>query len=114
MKKMVDMKMPKRSGKGMDAPTIAGGKEEYPYGLRLTLSDEQLSKLEDEDIAGLKVGDAVHIMAEGAVVAKRENEMQGGKKDRSIEIQIKKFCADPQSMMNNMSTKELANMLNEK
>lgn len=88
--KMMDMKQSKEQAKKMSSPAMTSGKQdEFPYGLRITLNDDQLKKL--EHIAGYNVGDEVQIMAVGSVVSKDSRETQDGKADRSMIIQIKKL-----------------------
>ncbi len=90
---MTDMKLPKKSEKemknmGMPA-TSSGMQDEYPYGLRISLNNEQLAKL---NIGAHNVGDEIEIEATGSIISKSENEQQGGKAEKHLEIQIKKIC----------------------
>lgn len=56
---------------------------EYPYGLRITLCEEELDKLGIEELPA--AGEEVEIHARGKVVVSR---MEGGEESQSIEIQI--------------------------
>lgn len=88
--KMMDMKISKEQAKKMSSPAVVSGKtDEFPYGLRISLDNETLKKL--EHIASLNIGDEVQIMAVGCVVSKDSRETQDGKEDRSMSIQIKKL-----------------------
>lgn len=58
--------------------------EDYPYGLCLNLSDEELKKLGLED---LQVGDMVHIMAMAKVCSTHEHaDGQGSSANCSLQI----------------------------
>ena len=88
---MTDLKLPKKSTKGgMDMPTVAGERDQYPYNTRLTLEEEQLAKM-----GGLfenaNVDEEVTITATGCFSSKRSDQSQGGKKNRGLSIQIKKI-----------------------
>lgn len=67
-----------------EAPSDA---EEYDYGLRISLGDEELEKL---GIKKLEVGKKVMIAAVAEVIEFSENESDNGKR-RRIELQIQKM-----------------------
>lgn len=84
--KMVDMKLsksPKKEGMGVVMPEAM--KDEYPYGLRISLDKDQIEKLGFDG----NVGDEVIVHAMGTITSKSENNVQGGKKEKRLEIQIK-------------------------
>lgn len=86
---LTDMKLSKKAKSDSHEPMMVGNDSlNYPYGLRLSLGNDELKKL-----PGLKKADmnnAVTIRAVGHIVAMRQNETQEGN-DRSIEIQIEKL-----------------------
>lgn len=94
-KKMIDMKespMDKKD-KGMVEPVTLPSKSSgpsYPYGLKITLNKEQLSKmkLKPKDFT---VGDMVDISALAKVVRLSETE-SSDYTDKSIELQITKLA----------------------
>ncbi|MCK9361677.1 hypothetical protein M0Q28_05670 [Patescibacteria group bacterium] len=96
----VDLKLPKKSAKGgPEAPACIGGegRDQYPYGLRITLDEEQLAKM-GELFDGVDADGEVTITAKGCVTSKRSDQMQGGKKNRGLSIQIQKIniaCKTP-------------------
>lgn len=92
--KLADMKMSKKQAKesNMPAMTSSGKMDEYPWGLKISLDNDALKKL--EHVTGYNVGDEVQIMAVGSIVDKSARETQDGKEDRSISIQIKKLACE--------------------
>ena len=94
--KMVSMKFPKAkkgADKGMTAVAVNEAKDEYPYGLRLSLNEDQIKKLDglfDLDVEGKLV-----IHAEAHVSSKSSNEQQAGKPERRMEIQITGMACMP-------------------
>jgi len=92
--KMVSMMLPKKSKKEhMNMTTPASMEQEsYPYGLRISLSEEQVAKL--EHVMSYKPDEEVEIMAKAKVISVRSNDLSGGKKDRSVELQITSLSCD--------------------
>lgn len=86
--KMVDMSLtPKDQGKSYPmacSPSI-GGQPVYPYGLSISLGDEQLAKLDLE--ADCEIGDIIDLRAMARVTSVSQNETTDGKCCR-IELQI--------------------------
>lgn len=96
MMKMADMKLPKSSKKdGNLAVAMVSGKEEYPYGLRLDLNEDQLKNL--GSLFESDTDTEVMIHAKGKVLSKRSEARTGGKSDRSMEIQITSIGCAPMS-----------------
>ena len=61
--KMADMKLPKKSKKEMDEGIpVSSSQDEYPWGLRITLNEDQVKKL--EHVMGYKVDDEVDLIAD--------------------------------------------------
>ena len=94
---MTDLKLSKKNTKGMEMPTAIGERDQYPYGVRITLDEEQLAKMGDlfEDA---NVDEEVTITGKGCFVSKRSDQNQGGKKNRGLSIQIKQInvaCKGP-------------------
>lgn len=87
---LTDMKLSKKQkSDGMKMPMgVDSDSPNYPYGLRLSLGNDDLKKLPGLKKADMK--DAVTIRAVGHIVAMRQNDTQAGK-DRTIEIQIEKL-----------------------
>lgn len=59
----------------------------YPYGLRITLTDEELDKL-NVDHSEWEVGETFPIHALVKVIGKNANETEEGKSNCSIQLQI--------------------------
>lgn len=92
--KMASMKLPKRPKEKMGPVSVGmNEREEYPYGLRLSLNEDQIKKLDglfDMDVEG-----DIILHARAKIVDKRSHEMKGGKTDRSMEIQITDLACRP-------------------
>lgn len=90
--KLVDMKRTKadkkKSEKEMKNVSSIGG-EEHPYGLRIHLGEEELSKLGMDNLPS--VGDKLHIMAHGRVHSVSSDHHSSGRKSRRVEIQLHKL-----------------------
>lgn len=84
---MQNMKMSKAEAKTMlGEPAEADGGPEYPYGLRISLSGEELAKLGCTDC---KVGEKMQIMAMAEVVSTSENQDADDESPRKrVELQI--------------------------
>lgn len=85
--KMASMKLPKRPKEKMgDMPVGMNEREEYPYGLRLSLNEDQIKNL--DGLFDMDVEAGGMMQAKFKIVDKRSHEMKGGKTERSMEIQI--------------------------
>jgi|SRR3972149_1704872 len=90
---LVDLKLPKKTEKEMKAGMMPStmDQDQYPYGTRITLNEEQVAKL-GVLFDDAEVGEEVKVIAKGKVESKRANDTVGGdgkkKKNRSMEIQI--------------------------
>lgn len=93
--KMTDMRLPKKPKKEtmMDSPAM-NEREEYPYGLRLDLNEDQIKKLG-------KLFDSSDASSEGVlhahykVITKRSEDRAGGKSERRLELQITSMACEP-------------------
>ena len=93
MSKMQSIKIPKRKAdKGM-SPVADSGSDSYPYGLRVTLNEDQIKKLGYE-VFDHDVETPMYVMAKGVIVAKDSPERAGKKSDRSMTIQITELCLE--------------------
>lgn len=68
------------------APCSIDGGDAYPYGTRLDLNNETMGKLDMDKLP--RVGTTVLVTAKAKVIAVRENQREGGDKERSVELQI--------------------------
>jgi hypothetical protein len=87
---MVSMKMTKKEKKEHHEGMVMASPDDgpsYPYGLRLRLDDDSLTKL---GMSLPKVGSKVSVDAVGEVVEVSQHE-DGKDKRRSVEIQIQKL-----------------------
>lgn len=85
--KMVDMALgPEEKGKDYPmAMPMDSGQPKYPYGLSISLTDEELEKLDLEP--DCEVGELIHLTAMAKVTSVSQNETTDGKRCR-IELQI--------------------------
>jgi hypothetical protein len=66
---------------------IAMSPNKYPYGLQISLTEEELQKL-DVDHSEWRVGETFHLHAFAKVTSISENEREGGEKTCCIGLQI--------------------------
>lgn len=75
-----------RTGIADDETMLTAKKEEYPYGLRISLDDESIAKLGISKLP--EVGLEMYLGATVKVVEVSENELHGENKERRVELQI--------------------------
>ena len=89
---LVSMKLPKKTKKELKAdcaPCEVGEQEQYPYGLRLSLNEEE--QIEKLGLNKVKAGAMVDIRAVGRVKEVTVTDRDKGKGYRRMEIQIHKI-----------------------
>ena len=100
---MTDLKSPKKNTKEMKVGAMPSpvDRDEYPWGTKIDLNEESLTKLGDLFDEAV-VGEEANITAKAKVVSKRANDTVGDdgkkKKNRSLELQITKIhvaCKGP-------------------
>lgn len=89
--KLVDMEMDDEFKLDYGMPIAMPSKPDYPYGLRISLSHNELSKLGLE--ADCEVGDMIDMRCFGTVTSVSVNDDAGGKSCR-VEIQIEKMAVE--------------------
>lgn len=99
MKKLTSMKVTPKPKK--DYPVEAGemDKPEYPYGLRISLNQDSLSKLK-LGVKDFKIGDKVMIMAECEVCEVRSSSSEYSESE-NVEMKITSMTAAPKSTRRN-------------
>ena len=100
--KMIDMaKTPEQVNKEVDnmrpappasATSIADNLPKYPYGLCITIENEQLDKMRID--GDCEVGDMIHLCAMAKVTNVSAREKEGGDVDRRIELQITHLASE--------------------
>ncbi|QGH73454.1 MAG: capsid accessory protein [Podoviridae sp. cty5g4] len=88
---MVSMKIVKKK-----KTDLIENENEWPYGLRLALDEEQVSKI--PVLENLNTGDKVIICSEGHIMSKKYNESVDGDDWRTVEIQIEKISIKPKAI----------------
>ena len=91
---LIDLKLPKRSKEEMaklNEPMKDEG-DRYPYGMKITFESEQVEKF--PGMEDYRVGEKVMINGLGEVINVRMNEKKEGKKEYSVEMQIKKISVN--------------------
>jgi hypothetical protein len=87
-------------------------REEYPYGLRIRLGNQELEKL-NIDLSGMSVGDSVAIIAQATVTGLSENEYKDGKDktmvERDCSLQIEKLTIEAAAPEKTGTIKDLLN-----
>ena len=86
---MISMKRKKKSKKEMNKEMVVpmDMSEQYPYGLRFSLQNEEIKKL-GLDIGKLKIEQTGMISAKVEIIEISSNESAGGNDQRRIELQI--------------------------
>lgn len=85
---LVDLKRSKAEKKRDEMPGKIGG-DDYPYGLRVNLDHESLQKLGIDKLPA--VGEKLHLHAHAHVVSAEERSTEGGKKHRSVGLELRKM-----------------------
>ena len=86
---LVDMKLTKKEAKDNE---VAPESPRYPYGIQISLDDEELKKLNFDSLPD--VGDEFIVVGVGPVTSVRQSEREAGS-DRSISIQLQKLEVGP-------------------
>lgn len=92
---MTDMSLGSKEAQEMYFPTPAD-QPKYPYGLCISLCDNELEKLEI-DFDDACVGDLVHLHAMAMITSKSCNETEGGGPKCRIELQITHLSGESES-----------------
>lgn len=81
--------MAKSPEKAMETatPVSVGEQDKYPWGLRITLTHEELEKL-GVDKSDWEVGDTFHLQAFAKITGISENQKEGGESDCCVSLQI--------------------------
>jgi hypothetical protein len=89
--KLVDMKRTKaeKTARENECKVPLGG-DDYPYGLNLHLDNDQLKKLGIDTLP--KAGDTLTLQAKCKVISSSQRERDGGKPERTLEIQLQKVA----------------------
>lgn len=80
-------------------PIAMPDKPDYPYGLRITLTDKELAKL-DLDHTDAEVGGTIHGFFMARITSVSENEVNGGEKCCRIELQIENLGIESEDAEN--------------
>ena len=83
---LVDMKRTKKDKKSENEAAPPTGEDDYPYGLSLSVDDDELTKLGIKTLPG--VGDEVKITARAKVRSVSQNAREGDEDSRSVSYQI--------------------------
>jgi hypothetical protein len=86
---LIDMKRPKSKPSKMEAATYDDG-EKFPYGLRISLENEELSKL-GINVKDLDVGKELTIKAIAKVDRVEDRDSSSGGRNQSASLQIVKL-----------------------
>ncbi len=89
--KLIDMK---RQSETEDSTMLSPKtQDEYPWGLRISLDDETLTKLGMAELP--KIGAEYKLVALACVVSISQNESSEGKPSRHVELQIEQMMLMP-------------------
>lgn len=94
MAKLVSMKLSKTDADAKMAPSsMATDRPAYPWGLSVNLDDDCLEKL-GIDIADLKVGGKMSLIAQVEVTSLSSNQSKGSAASQSVGLQITDMCLE--------------------
>ena len=96
MRVMRSMELSDESNLDAVTPIPMPNKPDYPYGLRITLTNEELDKL-DLDHEDAEVGGLVHLFAMARITSVSQNEDTAGDKCCRIELQIESLGVEDES-----------------
>lgn len=86
-KGLTDMAKSAEKAITVSSPVSISDQDKYPYGLRITLTHDELEKL-DVDKSDWEIGDTFHLQAFAKVVSVSENQREGGEAECCIGLQI--------------------------
>lgn len=89
MDKLIDLKRAAEDLKKLDVP-IRERPPRYPYGIGITLEDEELKKL-NKSISDFKVGDDIDVTAKAKVTGTSQSDEEMGRTRRSVSLQLRKM-----------------------
>ncbi len=89
--KLVDMELDDESKLDMAVPEIAK-KPDYPWGLRISLTEKELAKLGLD--ADCDIGDMIDLRAFAVVTSVSKNKRDDGDESVRVELQIEKMAAE--------------------
>ena len=89
--KLVDMELDDESTLDMAVPEIAK-KPDYPWGLRISLTEKELAKLGLD--ADCDIGDMIDLRAFAVVTSVSKNKRDDGDESVRVELQIEKMAAE--------------------
>lgn len=99
MRVMKSMELNDESKLDAVMPISMPDKPDYPYGLRISLTNEELDKL-DLDKADAEVGGTIHGFFMARITSVSENEVNGGEKCCRIELQIEDLGIESEDQEN--------------
>ena len=86
------MRKNKQKSSKTESEVPSGDRERYPYGLRINLDKEEISKL---GLGEIEAGSKVNIAAIGKVISVSTNDEETGRTRHSVSIQIQKLGVKP-------------------
>ena len=89
--KLVDMEMDDDEKLDRAIPDMPS-KPDYPWGLRISLTEKELKKLELD--ADCDIGDMIDLRAFAVVTSVSKNKMDGGEECCRVELQIQKLAVE--------------------
>lgn len=101
---MTSMELDDEEKVDCEMPIPMSEKPQYPYGLRICLTDKELEKLK-LDSGEACVGGIIHLHALARITHVSCEEMQDGKRER-IELQIEDMCVESEDDQNEEAARE--------
>lgn len=98
-KMFVDMARSEEEIKEDSSPLSAANADKYPWGLRISLSQDELEKLDIEH-SDLEIGATYHAHVMMKIVSISANETEGGKKNCCVNMQITSMSVESEDQEN--------------
>lgn len=106
---MISMEMTAEE-RAENSPVISGTTQydgpKYPYGLCLSLGEDELNKLE-VDFESLEVGETYHLFIMAKVTAKSASERESGEPCKRVELQVTHMGAESEDKENEEAVEPL-------
>lgn len=90
--KLVDMELDDEDKLDSPQPYVMPSKPDFPYGLRICLTEKELKKLDLEPPTA--IGDVIDIRAFAVVTSISSNKNEDGSECQRVELQIEKMAVE--------------------
>ncbi len=99
---MTDLELDDEDQRDLAYPCVETSKPmqpQYPWGLRITLTEKELDKL-NLDPTEAVIGGMIHLHAMAKITSVSEDQREGGEKSCRVEMQIQQMCVESEDEEN--------------